>query len=805
MLVCVLAALPPLWVVKTRWFDPIPGNRLIRSMYGWCSWQLLCQSHIPVIVLFGFLVCAASIIVVLAIQRKSRTVALAAAESPPAAAEETPPRRRKILARILFGVSGVGFLLTAADSLISGRIPGWNLIAVYACGLAGFLLGERVRIADGWKRNAGFWLAILLNHMLFLASLRAVAGRSAWGIPAAAAFLISLAALWPHRRRLSPAYFLFLTAILLFTLGNDTWWSSLVGDEYSQFILNSSVARERDWVWFGGNLFNTEGNFGTTPLVATYIQVFFMKIFGLDGFGWRFSNAYLCAAGIALLYGFLRKFLAERIALTAAALLAGSAYLIGFAKIGYTNLQAFFALALVLFLSAEAARSKSRTAFFLLGSALAFCGYTFPAALYVLPLPFLFLGFHHPPKTRGAAADWGILLAAFATLAFPLFLQPDYWAEKIPGTVLANPNALQTLWRTVDHFLANGLYAFFSFLYVQQETHFIAVSYADPITGALILIGFGVWAANFRRSRFCSFWMASFFCLLFLVGMSHGYDVPPTTRMFLMLPCWMVFAASGLEYLLEGLTALFRLPPKVLLGVRGAILLFIVGVNLYQAQVLAYDLYASRPPLESIFLRSAEEATRIRPGSFRRYLFLTDSSWTAAGLRILQSVYPQVLGGAEISDYRVDGGPMPKPVLESLADPATMVFLLPFSHAGWQEDVEKILREAGKDPCRIRTAEGKEVVAIFAPPEFSPICHPRWGFPPGLSCSFFKVADCLPMRRPIGALFLSGWKSAGTSPGGREGMHRLRLYPAIPDLEKHFPFDRIPLRIHFAIWKKTAA
>ena len=56
----------------------------------------------------------------------------------------------------------------------------------------------------------------------------------------------------------------------------------------------------------------------------------------------------LTATAVGLFYVFFRTFVAASTALIAVLLLAMSHYLISFGKIGYNNLQAFFAMALSL-------------------------------------------------------------------------------------------------------------------------------------------------------------------------------------------------------------------------------------------------------------------------------------------------------------------------------------------------------------------------------------------------------------------------------------------------------------------------
>lgn len=485
--IIILASIPSLWVFQNRWLDNSPGERLIRKNTGLCSWQLFCQSTLPTLAIIGFLACAIALAVLFLWISKTQISSdiFQTADFPVPPANEAVGKRTMIVSRILLGTACIGFILILADSFFSRSIPGWNLIAVYLCFLTGCLFHERIEITNWIRKNTGCFLSVLANHFLLIAAFYFHYQESQWEVLVIVAFLISLISLLRYRHRLSPIYFIFLLAIFLFTLHINTWWTSFVGDEYSFFDLGRSLASGRNLIWFGNNLFSIRGNYGASPLLATYIQVVFMKIFGANGFGWRFSNVYLCAMGIVLIYSFLRHFIVERVALLAAILLAFSEYLISFVSIGYTNLQAFFAIALVLALSAWSVRSKTILAFGLLGSSLALCFYSFPAAISALPLPFVLLLLYYPPTTGEAIKRWGIMVAAFGMLIFPLFRQPEYWIDLSQKPMLASPEAMRSVMTILDHILSNGYYSLFSFLFAQQETHFVAVSYVDPVTGVL--------------------------------------------------------------------------------------------------------------------------------------------------------------------------------------------------------------------------------------------------------------------------------------------------------------------------------
>jgi hypothetical protein len=218
--------------------------------------------------------------------------------------------------------------------------------------------------------------------------------------------------------------------------------------------------------------------------------------------------------------------------------------------------------------------------------------------------------------------------------------------------------------------------------------------------------------------------------MLLLVGSSHGYTTPPTTRMFLLLPWWMVFAAVGLHYLMFQLNAFFRFSKKAIMGTTLGILLLVIGINEYQSQWIAYKLYASRPSLVYVLIRQAEQAYRIKPGEIWNYIFLTDLPWTSEGFWRLHFIYPDYLGDASISQIRIDGMEISDSVQDSFEDPNTFFFVLPFHHAAWEKNIMEALIKKGKISCRIQTLEDEELVEIYSAPEYSTACHGQWDSPP---------------------------------------------------------------------------
>jgi hypothetical protein len=81
---------------------------------------------------------------------------------------------------------------------------------------------------------------------------------------------------------------------------------------------------------------------------------------------------------------------------------------------------------------------------------------------------------------------------------------------------------------------------------------------------------------------------------------------------------------------------------------------------------------------------------------------------------LLVDVYPFILGNSSIIQAYIDGPEMTSLSSISLADPKTIIFILPFAHPEWEKTVEESLIKLEKKPCRIQWPEGYELVTIYA-------------------------------------------------------------------------------------------
>jgi hypothetical protein len=732
VLALILGGIPAYLVVQHRWLDFEDIAKVFQE--SWSRSGFLTQISLPSYFLAVF-ACCIGLLIVMWVQRRGveefRTVGGGASAEAGPPMEENPVLRR--IGKVFIWASIAGFLLVAFFGILrrifpSGdqiQIPGWDLILVLAAFFSGWVLKDGILLrALAWVRaNLEYLLALALGHLALIAVLASYysAPQFLW----AAVLLLAVAAINLIRfiRRIHPMYWIVSLAIFVFSYDLASWWTSTVGDEFTGLDLGRYYGQIASVSVLAEKLFSAQGAYGIVPAFTSYVQGFFMRFLGSDIFGWRFGNPYLCAIAVALFYYFFRTFVSRRTALVAALLMAASEYIMSFGRIGYANIHSLFAMCLVLGAAAWALRTGRMLAYAAVGASIAFCFYIYPGALYAVPLPLLLLLLYAPPVNRQALQRWGLLVLTCLMIIFPLFLQPAYWVEKLPGTFYANPEILATSTSAVFHVESNLLYSFFSYLYIVQESHFIAVSYLDPVSGILFIVGFFLLVTKSIRRRFSLFLLLGFAELLLLVGTSHASPCPPNTRMYLLIPWFVMFAAFGLVWLAENAVQSGLWQPKH--GLTIGIILFaaIFGLNLYQSQGLAYKLYVPREVFEAIFVRLTEHAHSLEPDVPKNYVVILDANWSVDGLLRYPSIYPLFLSQARISQVRIDGPTLPEESKPLLSDRNTLVVLPPWLDANWQTGLEAPLRELGKQPCAYPTSSGKPRFILYTHPDLAAACQ----------------------------------------------------------------------------------
>jgi len=399
--IVITASIPPLFVVFDRWLN-IPILLKFESD-SLCKANFICWLGFPDY-FFVIFVCTIVLLGIFIYIRKDTSFKLLLDKSTNKYSSVTQkpsslPYIQITISQLLSIVSVVGFWLIFFFSLYKKMVPGWDLAAVILAYLFARLLAD-YDLAQVWKyiyRNYKWLIAAILFHLsliLLLKDIYSVNGfQWLWGL----VFVFATINLIRYHRFVKPIYWIISMALILFTLNLNDRVYTFIGDELSFFFAARDISQGQNLVTMGTNLFHGTYVYETHPYISSLIQAVFMKLVGVDSFGWRFSSIYLSAISIGLFYLFLKRFCPNRIALFSSILLAGSEYIMSFDKIGYNNLQALFAMGLVLAVSGYAVQSKRLFGFTLLGASMALCFYVFPAALYILPIPILLLMIYLPP------------------------------------------------------------------------------------------------------------------------------------------------------------------------------------------------------------------------------------------------------------------------------------------------------------------------------------------------------------------------------------------------------------------------
>ncbi len=712
--ILLLAVFPPVLVVLDRWLD-VPWIRT-EFLSPWCYPANYCNAVLPayfVIILPGALL----LLLLFILRNDDIHTYLSARDSFPEPIDTRPNRKQTRSGNFLIAFS-LGWLvwrIVAVWAQLS--LPDWGYVCAYSLLLCGWLLREiplRLIVAH-WKENRRKFVFMLVNHLSLVGILASVSLSSmSWPL-FLFLFLVSIIAYRNSLGEISISYWLSAFALLILTMGINHWSFSIIGDEYAFFRYAQTIVQQQNLSNIGDHLFYGQGVYQSHPYFSSLIQAVFMKIFGMNNFGWRFSNIYLTAVAIGLLHSVFRGFLRERIADIAALFLAFSQYLISFGKIGYNNLQAFFLLAVVFYFARKAIVRRSALEFALLGAACGLCFYAYPAALFVPPLSILLLLFYDPPINRRAIRTWGVFLLCFVILILPLASQQDYWLNKIPGTFLYTPALSQSPSSIAHHLSSNLLAAMFSFLYAPQETHFVAASYIDPLSAAFTLIGLALLLSKFRAHRFITFFITGFVFLLFFLGATHDRSFPSTTRMFLLLPWFAVFSAVGFAWIMRNLGHLHRRRTFRTI-IAGLILAGCLALNLYQAFPLAQNRMAHRyHSFQVLFLREAPRLLAPKNDVDPQITILNQAdTHLLESLYELLDIYQIPYTRGQLVEVDVDSL-LEDEILadECLSDVHSLIIITPWVYGESRRSIERVLIQAGKQPHEVKNSNGDTVYVVW--------------------------------------------------------------------------------------------
>jgi len=367
------------------------------------------------------------------------------------------------------------------------------------------------------------------------------------------------------------------TVILLLMVA-DTWlvahdlthwgWAG-IPDESNFFQVAKSIATNHSQRF----LLSEHGVFEYHPVLSSFYQSVFMKVLGVNVFAWRLSSVFALAVSLPFLYVLMRE-LWSRAAGWAAVVFFGSTQLaVGFAHLGYNNVQVYPVVLGALALFAWAKRRGSVLGYYLAGCVAGLGFYTFQPAM-LAPLLVVLLGVALgalPLRAGDRFLTLGFALGVVFVILPACTHFPDTIAHIVQQTAIAPQGSevhVSQLGNSVGSYLGSGANAFrvlehwiWSLVYpfwFNRPHHFQTNPIVDPVCSGLAAVGWCICILTMRRRRSARFLLAVYVLSALLVGATSQHDRPPLTRLLFLSPFAAMLAAVGVDQFVRGVDVTSR-------------------------------------------------------------------------------------------------------------------------------------------------------------------------------------------------------------------------------------------------------
>ncbi len=500
---------------------------------------------------------------------------------------------------IVFGLSQAYVIVQSTGEkpvLPAIWLAGWLTLL-----LLGWRLDQSRRAVSPWRVAAravpvlAYGIGIVL---LLFSSAAFYAQRWGWLL----FFGLAALALWRYLKTWDLALPLLTLGSFLLLNANLTHWAwSFWGDEYSFYEMGNFFVQGT----IGESFLSGNGVYGKHPVLSSVWQGVCMWLFGADGYGWRVSNSLLLAMSIPFFYYFLRPILGRAGALFAVTLYGSAHVLLSLNHYGANNVQAIFFMAVSLAAFTWAGRRGSWVGFLLTGVLLGMGFYTLAVArIYSLVIAVWLAVYYFPINLQTKRIHWQnvgvwVSVAGAALLtALPVLSTRSAWEQLVLQTV-ANSEVAFTRQDQIIQFLNNTGYGFTSFLFNDQNSHWIFGAHADPITSTLMTLGLAAMLVPHKQTwRVRASLLGSYILFVVIIAGTQQYGYPTLTRIFSFVPFYAIFAAIGLMAVLYSITASQKekKTQPVLTTSALVLALVIVPLNFWQHSVLSQKNSEQKTP-----------------------------------------------------------------------------------------------------------------------------------------------------------------------------------------------------------------
>jgi hypothetical protein len=197
--------------------------------------------------------------------------------------------------------------------------------------------------------------------------------------------------------------------------------------------------------------------------------------------------------------------------------------------------------------------------------------------------------------------------------------------------------------------------------------------------------------------------MLNFLAMFVIVGATHGRNFPTATRMFLLLPWFMLFTAFGLEWIVENIKLLLNGNPKI---VASTLVTLLVMTNLFTAYIVDVRIMASYHTLAPLFIKTVREIdanSQIPPKS---YAFVAAPGWDTSGMQIIQKVYLVPDSPRQLINLPLEESQLPASTGDLVKQPDIVVIVNTDFDKNLVAQVDSQLMDWGKSMCEVRNERG---------------------------------------------------------------------------------------------------
>ncbi len=370
-------------------------------------------------------------------------------------------------------------------------------------------------------------------------------------------------------KNIKPIYVILLTsflAVFYYGYNINSWKYSLVGDEWPFFDFAVEIVKKNFLI----DPFSLQGVYNDNPVLSSYYQALFLKIFGISHISWRFSNVVIIIPISLFFFLWLKRLLNSKIALISTLLLQTSFYLCNFFKIGKNMPISLLLFIISLYLADRCLDKRSFFNFVLLGIVLGLSSFVYvgPIFPFILLPYFILILFKEKFNITIIFKSLLPLLVYLLTILY-IFLSPIYLNNVLTKTVLKKE--FSNNWQVVTNVFHNFLLFYKNYDYLFN--HYVVGGYLDEITAVFATIGIIICVLNIKKHNYLSL-LSTYVATIFIIGITSPYEYTPTTRGIFLLPFGFAFAGIAME----------RIKRKVKWLPTTGLIIIILFINIYKSQ-----------------------------------------------------------------------------------------------------------------------------------------------------------------------------------------------------------------------------